>query len=140
MTTQHRLPFWTFLVILSPILLAISYGLFGTFDDQERWSLVYAHDEAGQEIDGSKADLIAAVRAGKPIRVYWAGGRVEHTADAVFLTVFGDEVFAQLPRIRPQRPSRTTTPPEIELGAEDQEWTAILSTTGGFAVRWYVED
>lgn len=101
------------------------------------WVMIYENDADGEPRAGSKQALIAAVRSGTPIRVYWGSGRVEHTADAVFTTLFNDEVFAQLPRIRGQRPSRPNEPTAIELS--DGEWTAILSTQGGFAVRWFVK-
>ena len=97
--------------------------------------LVYANDAEGNAVEGSKDELIESIREGKPVRVYWRGGRVEHVVDSNFLTIFGGEVFAQASTIRGQRPR--TEPVRIELAEEGAEWTGLFSTTGGFPVRWY---
>ncbi len=114
--------------------------------------LIYAHSESGETLAGSKENLINAVRAGKHIRVYFRGRRVEHLSDAAFITVFGDEVFAQIRPIEAQNPS--LDPPQIRFRHPGIKWHAILSTTGEFtaftdgkepnvrtqAVKWYVQD
>ena len=46
------------------------------------WRLAYSHDEDGVARSGSKEELLAAVRGGKPVRIYLRGRRVEHVADA----------------------------------------------------------
>jgi len=106
------------------------------------WYLAYGHDDKGVSNAGAKKDLIAAIRAGKPVRVYWAGRRIEHLVDANFLSVLEGEVFAQISSIRGQRPSPEGQPPSIELAAPGQEWSAIISTNGQFPylVKWFVKD
>lgn len=47
-------------------------------DKEPSWELVYANDAEGNALEGSKQELIETVRSGRPIRVYWSGGRVEH--------------------------------------------------------------
>ncbi len=115
------------------------------------WSLAYAHDEAGQALAGSKQRLIEAVRAGKLVRVYFAGRRVEHLTDSHFLTVFGGEVFAQIAPIQTQAPSME--PPKIEFREPGRLWRAIIGTDGSFrgyadgndpgqrqsGARWFVQ-
>ncbi len=116
------------------------------------WRLAYAHDDQGAALDGSLEDLIAAVRAGKPVRVYVKGRRVEHSAGAQFLTIFEGHVFAQISEIQGQAPS--SDPPRIAFRAPGTYWRAIYGTTGAVealmdgneprqnraALSWFVED
>ncbi len=107
---------------------------------QTGWHLAYSQDKDGNAIDGTKEKLFMAIRSGKSVRVYWSGRRVEHLVDANFLTIFGGEVFAQIPIIRGQRPSKIGVPAAIELADGSQEWTTIVSTNGQFPyrVKWFV--
>ncbi len=123
-------------------------------DDAQKsqWRLVYANDEQGEPVDGSKAALIDAVRDGKPVRVYTRGRRVEHAADAQFLTIFEGEVFAQLTPIEAQQPE--TDPARVLFRNPGQKWRSIVGTNGfvtafmdgrdpnerNGATRWFVED
>lgn len=100
------------------------------------WQLAYAHSATGEPSKGSKTELINAVLAGKEVRVYWEGSYVKHATDAGFLTVIGDEVFAQIQEIKGQRP--TETPPSVEIMA-DRKWSTIFSTNGDRALRWFVK-
>ena len=116
------------------------------------WRLVYANDENGAVVDGSKEALIEAVRAGKPVRVYTAGRRVEHAMDAQFLTIFEGEVFAQITPIESQRPY--VDPPRILFRQPGQKWRSIVGTNGfvtalmdgndpsvrSGATKWFVQD
>jgi len=92
------------------------------------WRLVYAHDAAGKTLEGSKADLIDAVQTGKPIRVYTAGRTVQHSADALFLTIFEGEVFAQIHPIESQQP--ISNPPRMLFRQAGQKWRMIIGTNG----------
>ncbi|PCI59703.1 MAG: hypothetical protein COB37_11120 [Kordiimonadales bacterium] len=103
---------------------------------KSNWHLVYAHDDKGNASEGSKLDLIRAVLSGKPIRVYWAGGRVQHVTDASFLTVMKGEIFAQIQEFRGQRPSENPT----TITLTDTKWTVILATNGDRALRWYAQE
>ena len=102
------------------------------------WRLVFAHDQDGGTVQGSKEDLIAAILAGKSIRIYWAGRRVQHVTDSNFLTILEGEVFAQVAVIRGQKPS--VDPPKIEFHDPDRNWNAIFATNGGRALKWFVQD
>ncbi|MEO1219803.1 MAG: hypothetical protein AAFY42_00440 [Pseudomonadota bacterium] len=105
-------------------------------DDGPTWQLTYAHDREGNAVEGSKSALIEAVREGRPVRVYWAGGRVEHVTDSYFLTVFQGEIFAQTPLITGQRPR--TDPVRIEFPEDGSTWNTIHATNGDRALRWFV--
>ncbi len=87
---------------------------------------------------GSKPELIAAVDRGEQIRLGWEldfdgdGARdIAHWSDAAFLTVFEDEVFAQVDAIHAQRPVRGSK--SVALPTEFAEWRGMLSTTGALS-------
>lgn len=100
------------------------------YADTEEWQLVYAHDESGERLSGDKQELIEAVRDAKPVRVYFAGRRVEHIADGGFLTIFEGEVFAQMDPIETQAPDED--PVRIEFRDPGTKWHAIIATNGRF--------
>ncbi len=130
----------------------VSQGDVANGDVQESgWRLVYSNDENGNTLEGSKADLISAIRSGKPVRVYTAGRRIEHASDALFLSVFDEEVFAQTIAIESQRPA--TDPIRIEFREPGVKWRSIVGTNGFVtafmdgkepnirrgATRWFVQ-
>ncbi|MFK8015231.1 MAG: hypothetical protein AB8G17_07305, partial [Gammaproteobacteria bacterium] len=71
---------------------------------ESSWRLVFENDERGERVAGSKQALIDAVQVGKPVRVFTQGRRIGHASDALFLSIFDGEVFAQLVEIQSQRP------------------------------------
>ncbi len=99
------------------------------------WHLAFEHDKDGNALNGSKAALITAISEGKPVRIYWAGTRVQHVIDAGFLTVLQGEVFAQIPSVSGQRPS--VDPARVEL--LDTPWRAIFATNGDRGLKWFVQ-
>lgn len=89
----------------------------------------------GRASAGSKDALRAAVMAGEPIRVGWAldadnDGKtdVTHWADAMFLTIFENDVFTQIAQIHRQAPKRGAS--DIELTAEPTYWSSSVGTNG----------
>jgi hypothetical protein len=118
---------FTLLIVLGLLLFSSSISA--------QWELVYENDAAGQRLAGSKANLIAAVRSGKEIRVGWVLQRkdnrlrkVEHVAAAKFLTVMSDKhVFAQIDPIVGQTPIYADSIIRLK---ENLEWSFIASTTG----------
>ncbi|WP_395376807.1 hypothetical protein [Marinicella sp. W31] len=102
---------------------------------QNKWQLIYHHDNAGSAIRGDKQRLVNLIKQGHPVRIHWAlAADFSHIADAGFLTVMNGEVFAQLDGIIRQIPERSEsrqTRKRIALDAEEQSrWHAIVSTTG----------
>ncbi|MEM7081395.1 MAG: hypothetical protein AAF465_01490 [Pseudomonadota bacterium] len=97
-------------------------------DGFDSWIMVLENDADGNTLEGSKDVLIRAVRNGKPVRVYTAGRRIEHAADAQFLSIFDGEVFAQLTPIESQRP--TLEPLQMVFREPGQKWRAIRGTNG----------
>lgn len=98
------------------------------------WQLAYHHDKSGVAMAGTKQTLIDAIRAGSDVRVFLQGRRVEHLVDANFITIFEGEVFAQIDKIRAQKPS--ANPPGITFRENDYE--VIYATNGKFELKWFV--
>jgi hypothetical protein len=89
----------------------------------------------GSVSSGSKEAVLAAFRAGLPLRVEWGldfdhDGTLDlrHAADAGFLTEWRGEVFAQLDDIQRQAPQAGA--PRVVMPAGRQRWTGILGTNG----------
>lgn len=107
------------------------------------WNLVYRHDGDGNPIAGSRAQLLAAIRSGSPIRFAWGvkverGDEVlsvEHSAEPVFLTIVnGTEVVVQLPEHIAQR----SYVDAVDPGFSDPAvmWRGLMSTNGTFDAVW----
>jgi len=94
------------------------------------WQKVFQNDENGETTFGDKSKLLDAVRLGYPIRIGWGSNRVEHVADADFLTIFeGEEVFAQIKSIVGQAPRIDGDSLKIRFRTENH-WTKIAGTNG----------
>lgn len=92
--------------------------------------MVYKNDANGKTVFGNKAKLLDAVRLGYPVRIGWGSNRVEHVADAHFLTIFdGQEVFAQIKPIIGQRPQANGDSLKIAFRANN-EWLKMAGTNG----------
>lgn len=97
--------------------------------------LFYATGFDGEAIGGSKADLVAAVERGEPIRIGWeldfgdnGDADILHWTDAAYLSVWEGEVYTQVQAIHRQRPVRGEG--DMVLPDEFIEWRASLGTTG----------
>lgn len=94
------------------------------------WQKIFQNDENGQHTFGNKSKLIDAVRLGYPIRIGWGSNRIEHVADADFLSIFeGEEVFAQIKTIIGQAPRIDSDSLKIRFRTQNH-WTMIAGTNG----------
>lgn len=117
------------LSIIVVLLLICSIG------HAQKWTRVYQNDAEGKAVSGSVKGLIEAVRAGLPIRVGWSGQsptnpriKVEHIADAKFLTIMSDEtVFAQIDPIIGQTPDFDQQFIQLKEGTS---WVLIAASNG----------
>lgn len=126
-----------FTILLAALMgAALAWSVTAASSSSGSWRLVYAHEGGGKAVEGSKDALLSAIRAGKPVRVYFGMGRVEHTVDAGFITILQDEVFAQIRPITGQKPD--VDPARITL--RDSTWQTVLATNGDRALRWFVQD
>ena len=99
-------------------------------ESNQGWQLVFRNDVTGQTTFGDKAKLIDAVRLGYPVRIGWGGNRIEHVAEAEFLTVFqGEEVFAQTKTIIGQQPQIDNDSLKLRFRMQNH-WTKIAGTNG----------
>ncbi len=112
--------------LLSTLLFCFSLTVNG-----QSWELVYENDENGNVLNGSIEVLKKAVRDGLPIRVGWGTpGRIEHTADAKFMTIMKNKVvFAQIDPIYGQTPNMTDEHIELKEGLQ---WVMIAASNGKF--------
>lgn len=83
---------------------------------------------------GSKAKVLAAARDGAPLRVGWDLARpgqppiLRHWQEALFVTVFENEVFAQVGGLHRQQPEFGKA--HIALSAQTEMWHSSIGTNG----------
>ena len=123
------------LILVGAVVATMALHASAPMQAMPTWQLIYAHDENGQAVAGSKEGLLEAVRSGKSIRIYWSGRHVEHAVDAYFLTILGGEVFAQTAPIQSQAPS--LDPPAVAFRQPGQQWRTIIGTDG--SVRAFMD-
>ncbi|MEM8525489.1 MAG: hypothetical protein AAGG68_12685 [Bacteroidota bacterium] len=114
------------LLILSLMLLCACQS---SENATQGWQMVFKNDENGATTFGNKSGLIDAVRLGYPVRIAWGGNRVEHVANADFLTIFEGEVFAQISTIVGQAPRIDGDSVKIRFRPQNH-WTKIAGTNG----------
>lgn len=147
-----------FLLLASLLTLSLS----GFAQDKDNWELVYHNDVEGNTVEGNIEALIEAVRKGDEIRIYWSAQspndktkKVEHFADAKFLTVLSDSiVFAQIDPIIGQTPDFDSQTIRFK---ENLQWSLLAASNGKsdtmmrnvvtgeiighnlvpFAIKWY---
>ncbi len=104
------------------------------------WQKVFKNSPTGEAVFGDKSKLIDAVRLGYPIRVGWGSNRVEHVAEAAFLTIFeGEEVFAQTRTIIGQAPRIDGDSLKVRFRMQNH-WTKMAGTNGyssGFMTDYF---
>lgn len=94
------------------------------------WQKVYKNDKDGKALFGNKNELMEAVRLGYPIRIGFGGSRVEHVAEADFLTILSNkEVFAQIKPIIGQQPIVKGDTMKLAFRTNNK-WTKIAGTNG----------
>jgi len=98
------------------------------------WQSVYHHGPNGKTISGNKEKLFEAVRKGQQIRIYMKLKTVEHSMDANFITIFENEIYAQIDQIKGQKPNKSTK--LLELRAN--EFNGLYSTNGLYELNWFV--
>ena len=107
------------------------------------WTPVYKNGLNGEPLEGSKDDLLAAIRAGQPIQIGWGMARelngapvsIEHLAEPLFIRIGDDSnVVVQLPEHVAPKNYRGR---ESEFfGDSAALWRGLLSTNGTFDAVW----
>ena len=116
-------------IIAFSLLIILFYSCNQTQEFDGGWKLVFKNDENGKVTYGKKVELVNAVRLGYPVRIGWGGNRVEHIAEADFLTIFEGEVFAQINTIIGQAPRIDSDSIKIRFRTQNH-WTKIAGTNG----------
>ena len=120
------------------LLLVISCLTLWAYTSQAQMQLIYAHDENGEKLTGSKDALIAAIRSGKQVRLGWKMGNgvntVEHFADAQMVTIMNGEVYAQITPIISQSPKFNKNTITFNAG---MKWSMIACTNGVNTTLYY---
>jgi len=99
--------------------------------------LLYHQNNKSEVVAGSLEKVKQAIRQGKTIRLYMNLGFVEHSMDAGFLTIIGENVFAQIDAIQAQRPNKKTS--EIELRSYAQH-VGLDSNKSPYEIKWFAVD
>lgn len=99
--------------------------------------LLYHQNKEAKQVGGSLEDLTQAIRDGKTIRIYMNLGFVEHLMDAGFMSIIGDNVYAQIDGIQAQRPDRKTN--TITLRPYSRH-IGLYSTLSPYEMKWYAVD
>jgi len=104
-------------------------------------ALLLSMNANGQVVAGSKKALLAAAERGEALKVGWRIGwgkgpndNVLHWANAVFVTVFEGEVFAQMPPIHAQAPIPGKG--HVVLTKAAHTWTASIGSDGQMVSRF----
>lgn len=107
------------------------------------WTAVYKNGTHGEDLSGSKEQLLNAIRAGKDMRIGWGLMRevngnkksIEHVTSPVFITIVDEsEVVAQLPEHLAQKNYWNINKAEFDHAAV--MWRGLISTTGSFDAIW----
>ena len=101
----------------------------------QNWKVIYENGAEGRALQGNIDELKEAIRLGEEVRIAWGFQhpqqkdiRVEHLADASFLTIQSDSiVHAQINPIYGQSPDFDQG---IILLKENLEWVFIGGTNG----------
>lgn len=99
--------------------------------------LLYHQNSEAKQVEGSLANLTQAIREGKTIRIYMNLGFVEHLMDAGFLSIIGNNVYAQIAGIQAQRPDRTGNTITLRPYARH---IGFYSTLSPYEIKWYALD
>ena len=123
-----------------PALLLIA-ACQSTITDVE-WQVILKTDKAGNAINGTKEDLLNAVRQGADIKVGW-GHRgktrtIEHLSSPIWIGLIdGQEVIVHLsPQILSSIDWDNLNSTYEGSDTLNQEWRVVISTKGTFDAVW----
>lgn len=118
------------------LLIALCIYLFSS-GSLAKTTVLYQQNSQAERVSGSIEKLKQAIRAGKPIRIYMNLGFVEHAMDAGFLSIIGDNVYAQINGIEAQIPNRTEGTITLRPYARH---VGLYSTQSRYEMTWFIAD
>jgi hypothetical protein len=124
-------------------MILFAFALAADACEIPQWRFLFANGPHGEDIAGNRADLIAAVRRGSPLRVGWgdaaADGKwsVEEFSDVGFTNLIGGkDLVVQLEPAMIQ--NDYVDAKKATLREEPLKWHAIMSTDGRFDAQMTV--
>jgi len=112
-------------------------------NSDSNWSAVFKNDKDGNTIQGSKKELINAIRAGADIRIGWGSKgkehQIEHLSDPIWIAVLDKkEVMVHLhPQVLSSINWDNYTTNYADSTLLRKEWRVVLNTKGEFDAIWY---
>ncbi len=99
--------------------------------------LLYHQNKEAKAVEGSVGALTQAIREGKTIRIYMNLGFVEHLMDAGFISIIGENVYAQINGIEAQIPDRENHTIRLRPYARH---VGLYSTLSPYEIKWFALD
>ena len=109
----------------------------------DNWEVVLKTDKEGVVLEGSKAALMNAIRAGADIKIGWGGKRenlsIEHLSVPIWLAILSEkEVMAHLdPQVLSGIDWDGLNASYEDASLLQKEWRVVLTTKGDFDAVWY---
>ncbi len=110
---------------------------------QHDWRIALQTTKTGEVVDGSKQELITAIRNGADLKIGWGhkgkNHSIEHLSEPIWLAILDEkEVLAKL---HPQYSSSLNWDSlqgnHADSSILNEEWRVVLSTKGNFDAIWY---
>lgn len=107
------------------------------------WEVAFKNAKDETTLQGSKAELINAIRQGLPIKIGWGSKgknhRIEHLSDPIWLAVLDEqEVIAHLsPQVLSKVEWDIPNANYSDAKMLYQEWRVVITTKGSFDAVWY---
>lgn len=107
------------------------------------WSIAYKNDTSGNTVQGSKEQLINAIRQGASIKIGWGSKgkshQIEHLASPIWIAVLDEkEVVAHLePQVLSGTDWEQLTANYADTSLVKTEWRVAITTKGEFDAVWY---
>ena len=127
----------------SILVLLFLLGCSPKASTSDNWEVVLKTDKEGVVLEGSKAALMNAIRAGADIKIGWGGKRenlsIEHLSVPIWLAILSEkEVMAHLdPQVLSGIDWDGLNASYEDASLLQKEWRVVLTTKGDFDAVWY---
>lgn len=125
------------------LLLAFMISCQSKSVPQPEWRIVLKTDRDGTILEGSKANLLNAVRSGQDLKIGWGVKRedlsIEHISSPIWLAILSEqEVMAHLdPQVLSGIEWDSLNANYKDSKLLQQEWRVVLTSKGDFDAVWY---
>ncbi len=107
------------------------------------WSIAYKNDKTGSVLQGSKEQLINAIRKGASVKIGWGAKgqahQIEHLAEPIWIAILDKkEVIAHLePQVLSGTDWEALSANYADSALVKSEWRVAITTKGEFDAIWY---